>query len=153
LTAVAIVFVDRAAAILAGDAVPVVRLHVGTAATVGAKQPGNHEEKVVQAALGQRGRNRHPALALTGLLTLDVGMGDAIVFSSGVGVQRHDTIRLRAGAQLLPVQPDLERPQVDAVQFDRIGRYEHLVVREVDPCAVKLPVQCQKIAVDVRGAR
>jgi len=152
LAAVAIVFGDRVAAIIAGDAVPVVQLHVGTAAAIGLQQPGNHEEEIVQAAPGQRGRNRRPALALAELLALDMGMGDAVVLGSGMGIQRHDAIGLRAGAQLLPVQPDLERPQVDAVQLDRVGRYEYLVVREVDPYDVELLVQCQNIAVDVRGA-
>jgi hypothetical protein len=53
------------------------------------------------------------------------------VAGSRVGIAGHDPVRARL-AQPLPVQPNVERPEVDALQHDGVGGDGKLVPLEVD---------------------
>ncbi len=115
------------------------------------EQLRNQQEEIQEAALGQGGGNGGPAFALAELFALNVGMGHILVAGGRVRIESHDPIGMRAAAQLLPIEPDLERPQTDAFEHDGLGRGADLVRLQIDVDFVELLIHGQKIAEDFRG--
>jgi len=114
LAAVGVILRHAGTAVVTGNPAPVVQLHVGAAPGVGVERLRYQQIEVVNAALGQCGSNCRAAIALAKRLALDVRVGHLRVTGSRIGIAGHDPVRARL-TQPLPVQPDVERPQVDAL--------------------------------------
>jgi len=84
---------------------------------VGPQHLSAEQEKIQQATLFQRFTDGQPPLPGTQGIVSDMGVCHQGVTCGAVGFQGHDRIRLRS-ANLVPVQDDLERAQVDGFQDD-----------------------------------
>jgi len=73
LAVVPIILVDRAAAVLARLAIPMVQLDVSAALGVGEKRLRHDREEVQEPPLGKRRANGSPALALAKRVVLGMG--------------------------------------------------------------------------------
>ena len=66
-----------------------------------------------------------------------------------VGIEGHDAIGGRA--QAVPIQPDLESPEIHVLQHDAVGGDRKLVLLQVDVHVLELVVEGQNVPVDVGG--
>ncbi len=101
------------------------------------KDPGDQEDEVLKAALGQGAPNRGTAFALAECLVLHVRMGNVVSGPGRIGIAGHDPVRMGT-AQLLPVETDVKTPQIDVAQYDGVGGDAQLVCVYVDLDLVEL---------------
>ena len=107
---------------------PVLQLDISSTRGIGVQEPIDRQEEVVQPSFRQAAGNGHTTVSFADQLAIDVGMSDLFVRGGWIGFQRHDPIGMR-GFQLLPVQTDLERSQMDPFQDHRLGRHGDLIFR------------------------
>ena len=80
----------------------------------------NQREEITDAATGQRRADCRTAFSFAKLVIIDVRMGDPIVASRGIRLQRHDLVSARS-IEMLPAKPDLEPSQTQIIKHDGRG--------------------------------
>ena len=99
-------------------------LHKWARRVVVPQQRGHEREEVEESALGQRLADGEPAVALAQHFVQYVRMRNAIATFGRMGFERDHPIRRQfATRQSMPLEPDFERTQVLALQFNGLGRH------------------------------
>ena len=90
------------------------------------------------------------AIAFTDRFVLHMRMRDAVVRGGRIGIDRDHAIVVRmAFRKIGPVETNLKRPQVDAVQFNGFRRHRQSVVSSIEGDVFKLIVQRDQVSIDV----
>lgn len=90
------------------------------------------------------------SVALTDRFVLHVRMRDAFVRGGRIGIDRdHAVVGRMALQQIGPVEANLERAQVDAIQFNGFRRHRQSVVSSIEGDVFKLIVQRDQVSIDV----
>ena len=120
----AIISGHQGTAVAALDTVPIFQRHIWAAGVVGPQQVGDDHEEVEQTALGQRLRDRPATIALTDGFVLHMRMRHALVGGRRMrGGSDHAVIVSMVCSRSIQFQPNLEGSQIDALEFNRLGRY------------------------------
>lgn len=115
------VFIVRlCTAVAAGERRPLGERDIGGAGVVGPQDLPHQQAKFPQPPLLQRAGEHRLAVPFAELFLLDVRMRDSRLRGGGTGVERPDLIGRRT-AELIQVEPDLERTQVDVFEHDPFG--------------------------------
>ena len=107
--------------------------HVGTFGVVRPQQTGHEQKEVKDARLTNRGTNRRAPFALAEDVVLHVRMGDVVLSPCRIRLQRNDAIvGQNVMAEFGPAELNLERPQVDALEHDRLGGDLNLALARIE---------------------
>ena len=99
LTAVAFILIDRLAAVVTTDSIPIGQLHEGPTFRVRMQQLIYDRKEIQQPSLPQRRADGQPAISFTERFVADVRMRDAVIGTGWIRVQRRDTV---VGCRMLP---------------------------------------------------
>jgi hypothetical protein len=95
---------------------------MGAATGVRGKNLSHDQKEIAQPSLGDGSADGRSPFTLAKTFILHVGVCNAVVSGSRIGIKGHNTVR--CGITLrLPVQADLESPQPDALHDYGIGGY------------------------------
>lgn len=94
------------------------------------EQPVNDRKKVQQPSFGQGTGHRFAPISFAEHLIVDVRMGDTVVRSCRIGLQRHHAVGMN-GRQTLPIQLDLKRAQCQLFEHHILGRQRDQMVCQV----------------------
>lgn len=79
-------------------------------------------------------------------------MGDSLIGRGWLRFDRHDTV-VGARMGLFPIEADLERPQVNTFQLDRIRGYPQFFILDVPDNFLELVVQGEQVRMNIRKRR
>ena len=148
---IAIVVTQTRAAIVARDAVPVVRFPGRHTAAVGVKYLRNQQKRIKKPALGQGSGNRRTTLAFAEVFVLNMRMGDFIALGGWVRIKGDDAVRLVDRADVVPIEAYLECTQENVVELDRVGGYGQLMGLKVKGECLESLLEGREIAANVSG--
>jgi hypothetical protein len=133
-TAVAGVLVllgDDVAAIAAGAAVPLRERYIGAAGVVGLEDSAHELEEVEEPTAAEGALNGLAAIPLAKLLAFDVGVCRVARLPGRIRIEGDDAVSPPV-TNPVPVQADLEGPEIDVLQDNRFCGHSHGAVRPVD---------------------
>jgi len=134
----------------ARDAIPIVQRDEWAVRVVASQQIGDDHEEVEQATFLQRTPDRQPAVSFADRFILDMRVRDAIVGRRRMRIEGdHAVLITMVEAERLPVEADLERSQVNAVEDDRLGDHGEGLGPAIELQFVELLLQCEQIQEDV----
>ena len=133
---VLVIVADNVSAVGAGAAVPIRERDVGTAGVVGVEDPAHDLEEVEQPSCSEGSIDGDSSVSFAELFSLDVRVRGLARFPRGVGFACDDLVGTSL-ADPVPVQPDLERPEVDLLEDDRLRRDRKRLIRPIDRDALK----------------
>ena len=119
-TGTSVIFIDRAVAIAARDAVPTIEFDVSGAFRVRVQNTIHDREEIEQSSFGQRRRDRSAPFAGAKPLAVDVRMRGFAGGDGRIRFERHDRIG-RVPHKPLGIQADTERAQANILEYDRVG--------------------------------
>ena len=115
---------------MATASLPSIQFHIGATGGIGVQQAVDQGEEVQQPAFGQGAPDAGSSIPFAQRFIVDVGMGDRFIGGRGIRVEGYDSIRGLV-SQAPPIQPDLEPPQIDALQRHRLGGHAQLLFGKV----------------------
>jgi len=139
-------------AVLAALPVPLFEFDVRAAGIVGLERLTHDQEEVEQPALPQRVLDRYAGFPLTESALFDVRVRNVVVAGSWIGIDGDHLIGV-AAADPPDVQHNVERPQIDVLQFDGGCLAGDLGLTQIDLDLVELSVECEQVVVDLRRRR
>ena len=144
----ALLIIDVTAAVIAIDGIPRFDAHIGARAVVGAEDLANDDEEVQEPPLCERPANGGLAFAFTQAPGFHMRMHDFRVGRRRLGVGRPNRIGPRS-ADPPPVQLDRKRPQVDAIECDRLSRRLDHVMAKIELHLLEFSIEAHELVVNL----
>jgi hypothetical protein len=148
VAAISVVLIHQPPAVPALDPVPLLQADISAGRVVGLEDLADEQEEVEQPPFSKRPPNRRTAVTFAELVALDVWMGSVGIGRRRIGIQG-DHLVGQGTAQKVPVEPDLESAEGDALQDDSVGDDRQHAPLEADPDFVELLVKSEQVAEDV----
>jgi hypothetical protein len=129
--------IGHVAALMAADAVPLIKLDVGRMRVVRLQNAANEREEVAEPAISQRIGDCDHRITSTEPVTVNVRVHDVLIVGGRVRLHRLDAIPVVRITRRDHVgfEDDLEGTQRNAVEDDRVGADRDATIRErhIDP--------------------
>jgi hypothetical protein len=136
-------------AVLAALPVPITEFDVGAGRVVGFQRLPHDQEEVEQPPLPERVLNRHTGIARAESVAIDMRVRHVVVAGGWKRIDGDHLVRI-AAADAVDVQHDVERAQVDVLQFDGRRLAGDLGLVQVDLDFVELTMKGEHVVVNVR---